>query len=302
MDKRELRRKARRCARNPRLQECNSQEEEENDVITRDFDLETSTSPPDANLVTEVFNGIIPVTEIGSYTKPPRRTLSSSTSSIPTTMITNLTLASPAEIATNPRPVAMDGWMLLVGILAGTIIMVTLIWNTVKLWCRKNEREAMRRPGVIAYLTEDEAITAPGHGRLAEVPLERLHELSIALSPGNIAQASPGEIMLTNSQLNRLIVAGESTSNYQIQTGTPVRPGTPLETAGNTADLVSPEPSAPLSPTLTTTSNLPPPPAYSAINPHPPQDPENTPRPPSDSDDSDSGENNEPRESQTTNL
>jgi len=59
---------------------------------------------------------------------------------------------------------------------------VTLIWNTVKLWCRKNEREAMRRPGVIAYLTEDEAITAPGHGRLAEVPLERLHELSIALS------------------------------------------------------------------------------------------------------------------------
>ena len=38
-------------------------------------------------------------------------------------MITNLTLASPAEIATNPRPVAMDGWMLLVGILAGTIIM-----------------------------------------------------------------------------------------------------------------------------------------------------------------------------------
>ena len=62
------------------------------------------------------------------------------------------------------------------------IFSVTLIWNTVKLWCRKNEREAMRRPGVIAYLTEDEAITAPGHGRLAEVPLERLHELSIALS------------------------------------------------------------------------------------------------------------------------
>ena len=70
-----------------------------------------------------VFNGIIPVTEIGTYTKPPRQTLSTSTTSIPTTMITNLTLASPAEIATNPRPVAMDGWMLLVGILAGTIIM-----------------------------------------------------------------------------------------------------------------------------------------------------------------------------------
>lgn len=300
MDKRELRRKARRCARNPRLPECNSPKEEPNDVITRDFDLETSTSAPDADLVTEVFNGIIPVTEIGTYTKPPRRTLSTSTTPISTTMITNLTLASPAEIATNPRPVAMDGWMLLVGILAGTIIMVTLIWNTVKLWCRKNEREAMRRPGVIAYLTEDEAITAPGHGRLAEVPLERLHELSIALSPGNLAQASPGEIMLTNSQLNRLIVAGESQSNYQIQTGTPVRPGTPLEAPGNT-DRVSPEPSAPFSPTLTTTSNLPPPPAYSEVNPHPPQD-DIGPRPPSDSDDSDSGENNEPRESQTTNL
>lgn len=298
-----MRRKARRCARNPRLPECNSPEKERNDVITRDFDLETSTSIPDADLVTEVFNGIIPVTEIGSYTKPPRRTLSTSTSPLPTTMITNLTLASPAEIATNPRPVAMDGWMLLVGILAGTIILVTLIWNTVKLWCRKNEREAMRRPGVIAYLTEDEAITAPGHGRLAEVPLERLHELSIALSPGNIAQASPGEMMLTNSQLNRLIVAGESQSNYQIQAGTPVRPGTPLDTAGNT-DRVSPEPSAPLSPTFTTTSNLPPPPAYSEINPHPHDNPEVQPpvRPPSDSDDSDSGENEEPRESQTTNL
>lgn len=69
-------------------------------------------------------------------------------------------------------------------------------------------------------------------------------------------------------------------------------------------DRVSPEPSAPLSPTFTTTSNLPPPPAYSEINPHPHDNPEVQPpvRPPSDSDDSDSGENEEPRESQTTNL
>ena len=76
------------------------------------------------NSLFSVFNGIIPVTEIGTYTKTPRRTLSTSTT-IPTTMITNLTLASPAEIAvpSNPQPRAMDGWMVLVGIIAGTIIL-----------------------------------------------------------------------------------------------------------------------------------------------------------------------------------
>ncbi|CAG5109638.1 Oidioi.mRNA.OKI2018_I69.chr2.g4153.t2.cds [Oikopleura dioica] len=294
---RERRRKARRCARNPRLPECQIQKEE-NDVITRDFDIETTSAPADPNLVTEVFNGIIPVTEIGTYTKPPRRTLSTSTT-IPTTMITNLTLASPAEIVVpaNPQPRAMDGWMVLVGIIAGTIILVTLVWNTVKLWCRKIERDSMRRPGVIAYLTEDEAITTQGHGRLAE--------------PGNVAQAAPGEIMLTNSQLNRLIVAGESQSNYQMRTGTPVRPNTPEGRNGDgnlgTYPRESPQPTAPLSPTFTTTSNLPAPPPYSEINPHPtPLDPsppqeaqENN--DPNDSDSS-SGEINEPNESRTTNL
>jgi hypothetical protein len=84
------------------------------------------------------------------------------------------------------------------------IVLVTLIWNTVKLWCRKNEREAMRRPGVIAYLTEDEAITAPGHGRLAEVPLERLHELSIALSV----------IQLDPDAFSSLFLAGKSRTSW----------------------------------------------------------------------------------------
>ena len=61
----------------------------------------------------------------------------------------------------------------MVGILGGTIVLVTLVWNSMKLWCRKCERDACRQPPTITYLTPDQALSNSNNdsNRLAEVPV-----------------------------------------------------------------------------------------------------------------------------------
>ena len=62
--------------------------------------------------------------------------------------------------------------------------MVTVAWNSIKLWCHNLERKSMTRPPTITYLTEDKALASrPDNGnRLAEVPVDRLHEFHLELS------------------------------------------------------------------------------------------------------------------------
>ena len=73
--------------------------------------------------------------------------------------------------------------MLLVGIVAGTVIMVSLVWNSMKLWCRKCERDALTQPPTITYLTQDQALTNTNTGgnRLAEVPVATLNTFQIEI-------------------------------------------------------------------------------------------------------------------------
>lgn len=139
-----------------------------------------------------VFNGLAPVTEV--QTKRPRtKTESTSPQSTSTpflelsTFEPNATSIIPEQIVVSNTPFGeqqkVDGWILLVGILAGTTILVTLIWNSVKLWCRKIERQSMQRPPTITYITGDEALAnRPEGNRLAEVPVERIHEFNIELN------------------------------------------------------------------------------------------------------------------------
>ena len=96
---------------------------------------------------------------------------------------------TPNQIA-NTRPPdtisevgGLNGWMLLVGIVAGTVIMVSLVWNSMKLWCRKCERDALTQPPTITYLTQDQALTNTNAGgnRLAEVPVSTLSTFQIEI-------------------------------------------------------------------------------------------------------------------------
>lgn len=130
-----------------------------------------------------VFNGFTPATEVRTKSRTSPTTLPSTLSTIQ-----NSTSLIPEQIAISPGPGAgqstVDGWILLVGILAGTTLLVTLVWNSMKLWCRKIERESMQRPPAITYITQDQALASrPDEGnRLAEVPVERIHEFNIELN------------------------------------------------------------------------------------------------------------------------
>ena len=131
----------------------------------------------DINCFILVFNGFTPVTEIQG-----------ATATTPTTKNESFDL-TPNQIA-NTRPPdtisevgGLNGWMLLVGIVAGTVIMVSLVWNSMKLWCRKCERDALTQPPTITYLTQDQALTNTNTGgnRLAEVPVATLNTFQIEI-------------------------------------------------------------------------------------------------------------------------
>jgi len=214
------RRLERRCRRNPPAKECLLL----NSVITRDFDEETTTQPPPDDVNTVLFNGLTPKTEIQSRT--PRT--KAETSTLTTTMMPNMTSIVPEPIAVTPAggEQAVDGWILLVGILAGTTLLVTLVWNSMKLWCRKIEREAMQRPPAITYITGDHALASnPDGNRLAEVPVDQIHEFNIELNACQLTNTN--EIALTNSQLNRLVIAGATNSTFNLSSTALVSPPAP---------------------------------------------------------------------------
>jgi hypothetical protein len=174
-------------------------------VITRDLPVDQDYIDENyKNISTKVFNGFVPVTEIQTITK---------TTSATTTLVSNFDL-TPNQIANTPSPdndgTPLNGWILLVGILAGTVVVVTLVWNSLKLWCRKCERDSMRRPPTITYLTQDQALTTTGQGqnRLAEVPVESVHTFQIETQALCGQSRNPeNETFLTNMELNRMVIA-----------------------------------------------------------------------------------------------
>ena len=67
----------------------------------------------------------------------------------------------------------MDGWIILCGILGGSTLFISFIWNVAKLWFKNAERESSKNPPTITYLTENKILSnKPEGNRLAEVPLE----------------------------------------------------------------------------------------------------------------------------------
>ena len=152
------------------------------------------------------------MTEIQTITKTTAvtTTLFSSTNPNPTP---NQIANTPASNNDGPT---LNGWILLVGIMAGTVVIVTLVWNSLKLWCRKCERDSMRRPPTITYLTQDQALTSTqgqGQNRLAEVPVESVHTFQIetqALCGQNRTGNPENEIFLTNIELNRMILTNNN--------------------------------------------------------------------------------------------
>ena len=121
-----------------------------------------------------VFNPFTPYTEVQNRRTEP---LTTTPSTLAVTINGTFTM-TPNQIANTAGPDVLfpvqgdvNGWILLVGILGGTIVLVTLVWNSMKLWCRKCEREACRQPPTITYLTPDQALSNDDTNRLAEVPV-----------------------------------------------------------------------------------------------------------------------------------
>jgi len=186
-----------------------------NIVITREDQDEDETFREQnyQNVSTKVFNPFTPYTEVQNRRTEP---LTTTPSTLAVTLNGTFTL-TPNQIANTAGPDVIfpvqgdvNGWILLVGILGGTIVLVTLVWNSMKLWCRKCERDACRQPPTITYLTPDQALSNDDTNRLAEVPVMAINTFHLETGASCLQSANGTETLLTNAELNRLMIANQN--------------------------------------------------------------------------------------------
>jgi len=188
-----------------------------NIVISRDDPDESYRDQNYQNVSTKVFNPFTPVTEIQNRRTDPAVT----TTQQPAVTLNGTFTLTPNQIANTAGPEILfpggsanvNGWILLVGILGGTIVLVTLVWNSMKLWCRKCERDACRQPPTITYLTPDQALSNSNNdtNRLAEVPVMAINTFHLETGANCLQSGSNGtETLLTNAELNRLMIANQN--------------------------------------------------------------------------------------------
>lgn len=225
-----------------------------NIIISRDDESDVYRDQNYVNVSTKVFNPFTPATEVQNRHTVPVTT----TTEAPVTLNGTFTL-TPNQIANTAGPgdalfpdANVNGWMLLVGILGGTIVLVTLVWNSMKLWCRKCEREACRQPPTITYLTPDQALSnsSSDSNRLAEVPVMAINTFHLETGASCLQRGDGTETLLTNAELNRLMIASQN------------------QAAGHGGDPVLIQASAYQSPTLTQATTVAPesePPSYSQV-------------------------------------
>lgn len=186
-----------------------------NIVISREDPDESYRDQNYQNVSTKVFNPFTPVTEIQN-----RRTDPITTTQQPAVTLNGTFTLTPNQIANTAGPEILfpgdanvNGWILLVGILGGTIVLVTLVWNSMKLWCRKCERDACRQPPTITYLTPDQALSNSNNdsNRLAEVPVMAINTFHLETGANCLQSGNSGtETLLTNAELNRLMIANQN--------------------------------------------------------------------------------------------